>query len=165
MSLQAVCETDALRWAVFTGCWCVISKGEGCVALRAAQFCYTEFQVTLTHHGEKTGILTGGIQLNTSEGKPTEKLYGESRNQLDCVMLCAFYFSPCSFSFCITLHLDFIKVEKDDPVTSKGKCCDPNRWEHFYLLWLHQNMSNTIFSQYFLSSCWQVFCHPSTWYF
>uniref|UniRef100_A0A8D3DLM9 phosphatidylinositol-3,4,5-trisphosphate 5-phosphatase n=1 Tax=Scophthalmus maximus TaxID=52904 RepID=A0A8D3DLM9_SCOMX len=43
----------------------------------AAQLCYTEFQVTLTHHGEKTGTLTGGIQLQTSEGKPTEKLYGK----------------------------------------------------------------------------------------
>uniref|UniRef100_A0A3P8TS77 phosphatidylinositol-3,4,5-trisphosphate 5-phosphatase n=1 Tax=Amphiprion percula TaxID=161767 RepID=A0A3P8TS77_AMPPE len=54
---------------------CDESYGEGCVALRAAQFCYTEFQITLTHHGEKTGTLTGGIQLHTSEGKPTEKLY------------------------------------------------------------------------------------------
>uniref|UniRef100_A0A8C7YYT6 Inositol polyphosphate-5-phosphatase D n=1 Tax=Oryzias sinensis TaxID=183150 RepID=A0A8C7YYT6_9TELE len=60
------------------------SYGEGCVALRAAQFCYREFQITLTHHGERTGTLTGGIQLHTSEGKPTEKLY------------------------------DFIKVERDD---------------------------------------------------
>ncbi|XP_041862783.1 phosphatidylinositol 3,4,5-trisphosphate 5-phosphatase 1 isoform X2 [Melanotaenia boesemani] len=51
------------------------SYGEGCIALRAAQFCYREFQITLTHHGEKTGTLTGGIQLRTSEGKPTEKLY------------------------------------------------------------------------------------------
>lgn len=74
--------TDARNWAILTGCWCVIFKGEGCVALRAAQFCYTEFQVTLTHHGEKTGVLTGGIQLHTSEGKTTEKLYGESGNQL-----------------------------------------------------------------------------------
>uniref|UniRef100_A0A8D0CWD2 Inositol polyphosphate-5-phosphatase D n=1 Tax=Sander lucioperca TaxID=283035 RepID=A0A8D0CWD2_SANLU len=73
---------------------CDESYGEGCVALRAAQFCYTEFQITLTHHGEKTGTLTGGIQLHTSEGKPTEKLY------------------------------DFIKVEKDDTVTSKGKGAD-----------------------------------------
>lgn len=60
----------------------VFSTGEGCVALRAAQFCYTEFQVTLTHQGEKTGVLTGGIQLHTSEGKPTEKLYGECGSQL-----------------------------------------------------------------------------------
>lgn len=73
------------------------SYGEGCIALRAAQFCYTEFQITLTHHGEKTGTLTGGIQLHTSEGKPTEKLY------------------------------DFIKVEKDDTVTSKGKGSDQNK--------------------------------------
>uniref|UniRef100_A0A8C7Z002 phosphatidylinositol-3,4,5-trisphosphate 5-phosphatase n=1 Tax=Oryzias sinensis TaxID=183150 RepID=A0A8C7Z002_9TELE len=67
------------------------SYGEGCVALRAAQFCYREFQITLTHHGERTGTLTGGIQLHTSEGKPTEKLY------------------------------DFIKVERDDAVPFKGK--------------------------------------------
>lgn len=59
---------------------CPLPKGEGCVALRAAQICYTEFQITLTHHGEKTGTLTGGIQLQTSEVKPTEKLYGESGN-------------------------------------------------------------------------------------
>uniref|UniRef100_A0A8C2X163 phosphatidylinositol-3,4,5-trisphosphate 5-phosphatase n=1 Tax=Cyclopterus lumpus TaxID=8103 RepID=A0A8C2X163_CYCLU len=70
---------------------CDESYGESCVALRAAQFNYTEFQITLTHHGEKTGTLTGGIQLRTSEGTPTEKLY------------------------------DFIKVEKDDTVASKGK--------------------------------------------
>ncbi|KAK2835959.1 hypothetical protein Q5P01_016443 [Channa striata] len=74
------------------------SYGEGCVALRAAQFCYTEFQVTLTHHGEKTGLLTGGIQLHTSEGKPTEKLY------------------------------DFIKVERDDAVTSKCKGSDLSKF-------------------------------------
>lgn len=73
---------------------CDESYGESCVALRAAQFNYTEFQITLTHHGEKTGTLTGGIQLRTSEGTPTEKLY------------------------------DFIKVEKDDTVASKGKGCD-----------------------------------------
>ncbi|KAG7513453.1 phosphatidylinositol 3,4,5-trisphosphate 5-phosphatase 1 [Solea senegalensis] len=73
------------------------SYGEGCVALRAAQFCYTEFQVTLTHHGEKTGVLTGGIQLKTSEGKCTEKLY------------------------------DFIQIERDDPATSKCKGGDYNR--------------------------------------
>ncbi|XP_073332446.1 phosphatidylinositol 3,4,5-trisphosphate 5-phosphatase 1 [Pagrus major] len=74
------------------------SYGEGCVALRAAQICYTEFQITLTHHGEKTGTLTGGIQLQTSEVKPTEKLY------------------------------DFIKVERDDTVTSKGKGNDLNKF-------------------------------------
>uniref|UniRef100_A0A7N9AUY4 phosphatidylinositol-3,4,5-trisphosphate 5-phosphatase n=1 Tax=Mastacembelus armatus TaxID=205130 RepID=A0A7N9AUY4_9TELE len=68
---------------------CDESYGEGCIALRAAQFCYTEFQVTLTHHGEKTGTLTGGIQLHTSEGKPTEKLYGEFGNQLRT------YFTNC----------------------------------------------------------------------
>ncbi|KAM3838183.1 phosphatidylinositol 3,4,5-trisphosphate 5-phosphatase 1-like [Diretmus argenteus] len=73
---------------------CDESYGEGCVALRAAEYCYTEFHVTLTHHGERTGTLTGGIQLRTSEGKQTEKLY------------------------------DFIKVEKDDPATSKGKGSD-----------------------------------------
>ncbi|KAM6963111.1 phosphatidylinositol 3,4,5-trisphosphate 5-phosphatase 1 [Aplochiton taeniatus] len=73
---------------------CDESYGEGCVALRAAEVAYTEFQVTLTHHGENTGILTGGIQLRTSEGKQTEKLY------------------------------DFIKVERDDPSTSKCKGTD-----------------------------------------
>ncbi|XP_068175791.1 phosphatidylinositol 3,4,5-trisphosphate 5-phosphatase 1 isoform X2 [Antennarius striatus] len=73
------------------------SYGEGCVALRAAQYCYTEFQITLTHHGEKTGTLTGGIQLHTSEGKPTEKLY------------------------------DFIKIERDDTVSSKGKSSDTKK--------------------------------------
>uniref|UniRef100_A0A3P8UV30 phosphatidylinositol-3,4,5-trisphosphate 5-phosphatase n=1 Tax=Cynoglossus semilaevis TaxID=244447 RepID=A0A3P8UV30_CYNSE len=57
---------------------CDESYGEGCVALRAAQFSYTEFQVILTHHGEKTGTLTGGIQLQTTESKTTEKLYGQS---------------------------------------------------------------------------------------
>ncbi|XP_061153063.1 phosphatidylinositol 3,4,5-trisphosphate 5-phosphatase 1 [Syngnathus typhle] len=66
------------------------SYGEGCVALRAAQFCYTEFQVALTHHGEKSGVLTGGIQLHASEGKPTEKLY------------------------------DFVKVERDDSKGKTG---------------------------------------------
>ncbi|KAM3619855.1 uncharacterized protein V6R79_014724 [Siganus canaliculatus] len=76
---------------------CDESYGEGCVALRAAQFCYTEFHIALTHHGEKTGILTGGIQLNTSMDKPTEKLY------------------------------DFIKIEKDEVVVSKGKGNDPNK--------------------------------------
>ncbi|KAK3557433.1 hypothetical protein QTP70_026637 [Hemibagrus guttatus] len=51
------------------------SYGETCVALRAAERDYTEFAVPLTHHGEQTGMLTGGIQLRTSEGKLTEKLY------------------------------------------------------------------------------------------
>ncbi|XP_033936620.1 phosphatidylinositol 3,4,5-trisphosphate 5-phosphatase 1 isoform X1 [Pseudochaenichthys georgianus] len=75
------------------------SYGEGCVALRAAQFSYREFQVTLTHHGEKTGVLTGGIQLPTSECKPTEKLY------------------------------DFIKIESsDDTGSSKGKGVDANKF-------------------------------------
>lgn len=47
------------------------------MALRAAERDYTEFAVPLTHHGEQTGMLTGGIQLRTSEGKLTEKLYGK----------------------------------------------------------------------------------------
>ncbi|TWW57480.1 phosphatidylinositol 3,4,5-trisphosphate 5-phosphatase 1 [Takifugu flavidus] len=73
------------------------SYGEGCVALRAAQLCYMEFEITLTHQGETTGRMTGGIQLRTSEGKPTEKLY------------------------------DFIKIEKDDTINSKGKGGDLNK--------------------------------------
>uniref|UniRef100_A0AAY4EV25 Inositol polyphosphate-related phosphatase domain-containing protein n=1 Tax=Denticeps clupeoides TaxID=299321 RepID=A0AAY4EV25_9TELE len=53
------------------------SFGEGCVALRSAERSYTEFEITLTHHGERTGTLSGGVQVRTSEGKQTEKLYGE----------------------------------------------------------------------------------------
>ncbi|XP_031431379.1 phosphatidylinositol 3,4,5-trisphosphate 5-phosphatase 1 isoform X2 [Clupea harengus] len=70
---------------------CDESFGEGCVALRAAESAYTEFHVTLTHHGERTGDLSGGIQVHTSEGKQTEKLY------------------------------DFVKVERDDSGAPKGK--------------------------------------------
>uniref|UniRef100_A0A8C7LSZ9 phosphatidylinositol-3,4,5-trisphosphate 5-phosphatase n=1 Tax=Oncorhynchus mykiss TaxID=8022 RepID=A0A8C7LSZ9_ONCMY len=73
---------------------CDESYGEGCVALRAAESSYTEFHITLTHHGERTGTLAGGVQLRTSEGKQTEKLY------------------------------DFIKVERDDSGASKGKGLD-----------------------------------------
>uniref|UniRef100_A0A1A8JFY7 phosphatidylinositol-3,4,5-trisphosphate 5-phosphatase n=5 Tax=Nothobranchius TaxID=28779 RepID=A0A1A8JFY7_NOTKU len=73
------------------------SYGAGCIALRAAQFCYREFHITLTHHGEKTGTLTGGMQLRTTEFKPTEKLY------------------------------DFIKIEREDPVPSKCKGGDLNK--------------------------------------
>uniref|UniRef100_A0AAY4EUM3 phosphatidylinositol-3,4,5-trisphosphate 5-phosphatase n=1 Tax=Denticeps clupeoides TaxID=299321 RepID=A0AAY4EUM3_9TELE len=51
------------------------SFGEGCVALRSAERSYTEFEITLTHHGERTGTLSGGVQVRTSEGKQTEKLY------------------------------------------------------------------------------------------
>lgn len=54
-----------------------LCAGETCVALRAAEEAYTEFDVPLTHHGEQTGMLSGGIQLRTSEGKLTEKLYGK----------------------------------------------------------------------------------------
>ncbi|KAG9341590.1 hypothetical protein JZ751_019105 [Albula glossodonta] len=67
------------------------SYGEGCVALRAAESSYSEFHITLTHHGEQTGTLSGGIQLHTSGGKQTEKLY------------------------------DFIKVERDDSGGPKGR--------------------------------------------
>uniref|UniRef100_A0A8C2H0U6 phosphatidylinositol-3,4,5-trisphosphate 5-phosphatase n=1 Tax=Cyprinus carpio TaxID=7962 RepID=A0A8C2H0U6_CYPCA len=56
---------------------CDESYGEGCVALRSAESSYTEFCIKLTHHGERTGLLTGGIQLPKSDGKQTEKLYGE----------------------------------------------------------------------------------------
>ncbi|XP_056607110.1 phosphatidylinositol 3,4,5-trisphosphate 5-phosphatase 1 [Triplophysa dalaica] len=54
---------------------CDESYGVGCVALRSAESSYTEFCIKLTHHGERTGELTGGIQLHTSKGKQTEKLY------------------------------------------------------------------------------------------
>lgn len=47
------------------------------MALRSAESSYTEFCIKLTHHGEQTGRLTGGIQLPKSDGKQTEKLYGE----------------------------------------------------------------------------------------
>ncbi|XP_053709479.1 phosphatidylinositol 3,4,5-trisphosphate 5-phosphatase 1 isoform X2 [Synchiropus splendidus] len=76
---------------------CDESYGEGCIALRSAELCYKEFDIPLTHHGEKTGFLTGGIQLTTSERKPSEKLY------------------------------DFIKIERDESVTLKGKICEPNK--------------------------------------
>ncbi|KAM9832665.1 phosphatidylinositol 3,4,5-trisphosphate 5-phosphatase 1 [Neosynchiropus ocellatus] len=76
---------------------CDESYGEGCIALRSAELCYKEFDIPLTHHGEKTGFLTGGIQLTTSERKPSEKLY------------------------------DFIKIERDDSVPPKGKISDPNK--------------------------------------
>uniref|UniRef100_A0A673ML68 phosphatidylinositol-3,4,5-trisphosphate 5-phosphatase n=1 Tax=Sinocyclocheilus rhinocerous TaxID=307959 RepID=A0A673ML68_9TELE len=56
---------------------CDESYGEGCVALRSAENSFTEFCIKLTHHGERTGWLTGGIQLPKSDGKQTEKLYGE----------------------------------------------------------------------------------------
>ncbi|XP_030647188.1 phosphatidylinositol 3,4,5-trisphosphate 5-phosphatase 1 [Chanos chanos] len=69
---------------------CDESYGEGCVALRAAERSHTDFQIALTHHGELTGNLSGSIQLRTSEGKQTEKLY------------------------------DFIKVERDDSGANKG---------------------------------------------
>uniref|UniRef100_A0A8C8FZ57 phosphatidylinositol-3,4,5-trisphosphate 5-phosphatase n=1 Tax=Oncorhynchus tshawytscha TaxID=74940 RepID=A0A8C8FZ57_ONCTS len=82
---------------------CDESYGEGCVALRAAESSYTEFHITLTHHGERTGTLAGGVQLRTSEGKQTEKLY------------------------------DFIKVERDDsgPLLfpfSLPVSCETNIW-------------------------------------
>uniref|UniRef100_A0A3B3QY45 phosphatidylinositol-3,4,5-trisphosphate 5-phosphatase n=1 Tax=Paramormyrops kingsleyae TaxID=1676925 RepID=A0A3B3QY45_9TELE len=56
---------------------CEESYGEGCVALREAQTSNVEFSIALKHHGEKTGELTGVIQLRTSGGKQTEKLYGK----------------------------------------------------------------------------------------
>ncbi|XP_036378129.1 phosphatidylinositol 3,4,5-trisphosphate 5-phosphatase 1 [Megalops cyprinoides] len=67
------------------------SYGEGCVALRLAETSQTDFYIMLTHHGEQTGTLSGGVKLRTSGGKQTEKLY------------------------------DFIKVERDDSGCPKGR--------------------------------------------
>lgn len=165
MSLRIVCDADTLSWAVLTVYWCLVPKGEGCVALRAAQFCHTEFQITLTHHGEKTGTLTGGIQLHTSECKPTEKLYGESGNQPRTYLLNAFYFSSCSINPYFTLLSDFIKVEKDDTVTSKGKGSDANKYDFFPLVVTSKYLKHDFQVWHFLSSGWQVFRHPNTWYY
>ncbi|KAL4630721.1 phosphatidylinositol 3,4,5-trisphosphate 5-phosphatase 1 isoform X1 [Arapaima gigas] len=70
------------------------SYGEGCVALRAAAISKADFHIALTHHGEITGSLTGSIQMQTSEGKQTEKLY------------------------------DFIQVERDDSGAPKGRSAE-----------------------------------------
>lgn len=91
------------------------------MALRAAQFCYREFQITLTHHGEKTGTLTGGIQLHTSEGKPTEKLYGEAGDRLLDESMTVFFKESDNNPIDFLLLSDFIKVERDDAVPFKGK--------------------------------------------
>ncbi|XP_066565259.1 phosphatidylinositol 3,4,5-trisphosphate 5-phosphatase 1 isoform X2 [Amia ocellicauda] len=77
------------------------SYGEGCVALRSAESSSTDFIISLTHHGEMTGTLIGTIQLRTSEGKQTEKLY------------------------------DFVKIERDDTAVSKGKSEDGRPPEMF----------------------------------
>ncbi|MGH0173380.1 UNVERIFIED_CONTAM: hypothetical protein FKN15_068342 [Acipenser sinensis] len=68
---------------------CDESYGEGCVALRTAEFCTTDFSIPLTHHGEHTGDFNGTIQLRTSKGKQREKLY------------------------------DFVKIERDDAAVQK----------------------------------------------
>ncbi|RXM98965.1 Autophagy-related protein 16 [Acipenser ruthenus] len=52
---------------------CDESYGEGCVALRCAEFCTTDFSTPLTHHGEHNGDFNGTIQLRTSESKQREK--------------------------------------------------------------------------------------------
>lgn len=83
-----------------------------------------EFEITLTHQGETTGRMTGGIQLRTSEGKPTEKLYGES----GCLL---WMHGTCYTTFLRALILpffsDFIKIERDDTINSKGKGGDFNK--------------------------------------
>lgn len=99
------------------------------MALRAAETAYTEFTVPLTHHGEQTGILTGGIQLRTSEGKLTEKLYGKGTNthhkplrKFSAVWMCMLrphYMSNNIFF----LWTDFIKIG-DDSGTGKAKSGD-----------------------------------------
>lgn len=113
--------------AALTVCWCVIPKGEGCVALRAAEISYTEFQITLTHHGEKTGTLTGGIQLRTSEGKPTEKLYGEAELHSGRIWSIFFLLWLLKLYSYFGVFSDFIKIERDDPIASKGKSGDLNK--------------------------------------
>lgn len=106
--------------------WRSVPKGEGCVALRAAQLCYMEFEITLTHQGETTGRMTGGIQLRTSEGKPTEKLYGES----GCLLR---MHGTCYTTFLRALILPFFQIlsklkgmtlltQKARVVTSTSKC-------------------------------------------
>lgn len=94
------------------------------MALRAAQLCDMEFQITLTHQGENTGMMTGGIQLRTSEGKPTEKLYGECgclAGMCTRASLHLYYSTNSSF------FSDFIKIEKDDTINPKGKGGDLNK--------------------------------------
>ncbi len=109
--------------------------GEGCVALRSAENSYTEFCIKLTHHGEHTGRLTGGIQLPKSDGKQTEKLYGESTVRFctaEPVQNCAITLSSPSIEavflssrLCFFI-LDFIKVG-DDPGAGKGKSGDSTK--------------------------------------
>lgn len=72
------------------------------MALRAAEKNYTEFSVPLTHHGEQTGVLTGGIQLRTSEGKLTEKLYGKYILN-----------NVCSFNFCNSVLIVIIPKSRN----------------------------------------------------
>uniref|UniRef100_A0A672MQA9 phosphatidylinositol-3,4,5-trisphosphate 5-phosphatase n=1 Tax=Sinocyclocheilus grahami TaxID=75366 RepID=A0A672MQA9_SINGR len=94
---------------------CDESYGEGCVALRSAESSYTEFSIKLAHHGERTGLLTGGIQLPKSDGKQTEKLYGECTICFWTavpVQNCVFLSQNCCFI------PDFIKVG-DDPGSGK----------------------------------------------
>lgn len=108
---------------------CALPVGEGCVALRSAESSYTEFCIKLTHHGERTGLLTGGIQLPKSDGKQTEKLYGECTVcfcTAEPVQTCAITLSSpkieavfLSSRLCFFIP-DFIKVG-DDPGAGKGK--------------------------------------------
>ncbi len=112
-----------------------LSVGEGCVALRSAENSYTEFCIKLTHHGEHTGRLTGGVQLPKSDGKQTEKLYGESTVRFctaEPVQNCAITLSSPSIEavflssrLCIFIP-DFIKVG-DDPGAGKGKSGDSTK--------------------------------------
>lgn len=101
------------------------------MALRSAESSYTEFCIKLTHHGERTGLLTGGIQLPKSDGKQTEKLYGECTVcfwTAGPVQNCAVKLSSLSVQAvflsqnCFFIP-DFIKVG-DDPGAGKGKSGD-----------------------------------------
>lgn len=72
-----------------------------------------------------------------------------------------------SFTSHFLLISDFIKVERDDPVNSKGKGTDHNKWDTFFpFMWLLHALCNpTSCWDMFRLFCWQGHHHTSTWYF